>query len=88
MAEAADYIRDAILKFLDEDNEGPFLIGDLVLITEITNAEGVTNLLVVHNTEIAHWTEIGFLHDRLDAINQGNFILGENMGEDNDITEA
>ena len=77
MAESADHIRDAVQKILEEDHEGPFLVGDLVLITEVTNGEGVTNLLIVHNTDIAHWTEIGFLHDRLDAINQGNFILGD-----------
>lgn len=72
----ADYVRDAILKVLEDDDEGPFMVGDLVLIAEITPADGETSLFTLHSDEISHWKELGFLHDRLAAINQGHFVLG------------
>ena len=73
---AADHIRDAVLKVLEDHDNGPFLIGDLLVMTEITTAEGETNLLTIHNTEISYWKELGFLHSRLDSMAKGHFELG------------
>jgi hypothetical protein len=77
----ADRIRNAIQEVLADDHpdgdEGPFLIGDLVLIAEVTDQDGSINLFTLHNTDITRWKEIGFLHDRLSEItNEGHFELG------------
>lgn len=78
---ASDHIRDAVLKVVEDDEAGPFLIGDLLVIVEITTGDGTTNLLTIHNIEISYWKELGFLHNRLDSIAKGNFVLGEDVDE-------
>ncbi len=74
----ADQIRDAIQAIFadDEPDDGPYMVGDLVLIAEVTSAAGETHLFTLHNTDIAYWKELGFLHDRLDSISKGRFELG------------
>ncbi len=79
--QAADHIRDAVLKVLEDDDEGPFMIGDLVLIAEITPSHGEPHLLTLHNEDISHWKELGLLHDRLLSITQGHFVLGSSGDE-------
>ena len=79
--EDSDRIRDAIQNVLADDHpdgaDGPYLIGDLVLIAEVTDSGGEIQLFTLHNTDITRWKEIGFLHDRLSAItNEGHFELG------------
>ena len=61
----ADIVREAIQKILAEGDEGyePVMIGDLVLVAECTSIDGGTQLLVLHNTDIPRWKELGFLHD-------------------------
>jgi hypothetical protein len=77
-----DHIRDGIHKVLAEADDGPYLIGDVLVIAEITPIDGETNLLTMHNKDISHWKELGFLHDRIHSINSGNFSLG--AAEDDD----
>lgn len=80
----ADRVRAAIQEIFtdDDDQDGPYMIGDIVLIAEVTNADGEIQLFTLHNTDIAPWKELGFLHDRLDSINRGHFELGEIVEED------
>lgn len=82
--QAADHIRTAIQRIVEADDDGPYLIGDLVLIAEVTASDGSVNLITVHNVEISRWKELGFLHGRLHSINSDHFELGEWEPEDDD----
>ncbi len=67
----ADYVRDAVTKIMsdDEDNDkGPYLIGDLTLIAELTSPEGETHLFTLSSTNITSWKERGMLMCRLDRL--------------------
>ena len=74
--EAADHIRDAVLKIMADNDEQPMMIGDLVTLAEFTDEDGNIQLLTVHNIEITRWKEVGMLSDRLLSINEGHFVLG------------
>ena len=71
MEVAADLIRDAIAKIMIDDDdldEGPYMIGDLTLIAEMTSPEGETHLFTMSSTEITGWKERGMLMFRLDRL--------------------
>ena len=68
-------IRDAVLGILMRDWDGPFMVGDVVLLAEITDSDGDTNLFTLHNTEITVWKEVGMLRWRLESISSGDFEL-------------
>ena len=70
-----DRIKTAIQEILVEDGER-VMVGDLILIAEITPESGEMFLLTMHNNEITRWKELGFLHDRVLEINEGHFVLG------------
>ncbi len=76
--EDSDRIRAAIQEIFadDDDQDGPYMIGDLVLIAEVTSADGEVQLFTLHNTDISRWKELGFLQDRLVSITEGHFELG------------
>ena len=70
-----DRIKTAIQEILVEDGER-VMVGDLILIAEITPESGEMFLLTMHNKEITRWKELGFLHDRILEISEGHFVLG------------
>ncbi len=71
-----DKIKTAIQEILVEDGGERVMVGDLILIAEITSESGEMFLLTMHNNEITRWKELGFLHDRVLEINEGHFVLG------------
>ncbi len=71
-----DRIKTAIQEILVEDGGDRVMVGDLILIAEITPESGEMFLLTMHNNEITRWKEIGFLHDRILEISEGHFVLG------------
>ena len=67
----ADRVRDAVAEIIrdDEDNdEGPYMIGDITLIAELTSPEGATHLFTITSTEMTAWKERGMLSFRLDRL--------------------
>ena len=70
-----DRIKTAIQEILVEEGDR-VMVGDLILIAEITPESGEMFLLTMHNNEITRWKELGFLHDRILEIGEGHFVLG------------
>ena len=73
----ADLVRDAIAQIVadDEDNEeGPYLIGDLTLIAEMTSPEGETHLFTLASTEMTAWKERGMLMFRADRLSARSVV--------------
>ena len=67
----ADLIRGAIAQIMIDDDDfdgGPYMIGDLTLIAEMTSPEGETHLFTMSSTEITGWKERGMLMNRLDRL--------------------
>ncbi len=79
-----DRIKTAIQEILVEDGGERVMVGDLILIAEITPETGEMFLLTMHNNEITRWKELGFLHDRVLEINEGRFVLGGGDEVDHD----
>ena len=71
-----DRIATAIQEILAEDGDERVMIGDLILMAEITAETGEVFLLTMHTDDITRWKELGFLHDRILEITEGHFVLG------------
>jgi hypothetical protein len=71
-----DQIKTAIMEILADDDGDRVMIGDFLLIAEITPESGEMFLLTMHNNEMTRWKELGFLHDRVLEIGEGHFVLG------------
>ena len=68
---AIDHVRDAVAQIMadDEDNEeGPYMIGDLTLVAELTSEEGETHLFTLTSDEMTARKERGMLSFRLDRL--------------------
>ena len=78
----ADRIREAIKVIVRDEEHEQVMVGNLILMAEVTGPSGQVELLTLHNTEITPWNELGMLHDRIANINQGHFELGVIEDED------
>ncbi len=81
--EPADRVRDAIAQIIadDEDNDdGPYMIGDMTLIAELTTPEGKTNLFTLSSTEMTAWKERGMLMFRLDRLSARSVVHEQEDG--------
>ena len=81
----ADLVRDAIAWIMAEDennNEGPYLIGDLTLIAEMTAPDGETHLFTLASTEMTAWKERGMLMFRLDRLTARSVV--HELSDDDD----
>ena len=68
---AADLVRDAIAQIMAEDEDmdkGPYLIGDVTLMAELTSPEGEVHIFTISNTDMTVWKERGMLMHRLDRL--------------------
>ena len=73
----ADHVRDAIAQIIaddDDNDDGPYMIGDLTLIAELTTPEGNTNLFTMASTEMTAWKERGMLMFRLDRLSARSVV--------------
>ncbi len=64
----SDYIRDAIAKILIDDDVGPYMIGDLIILAEMTSSRGTIELFILSSDDMTVWKERGMLADRLDDL--------------------
>ncbi len=67
----ADYVRDAIQQVMADDppdEDGPYMIGDLTLMAEMTSKNGETHIFTLSSTEMTAWKERGMLMFRLDRL--------------------
>ena len=79
-----DHVRDAVAQIMadDEDNnEGPYLIGDLTLIAEMTSPDGETHLFTVTSGDMTAWKERGMLMFRLDRLSARS-VVNEQANDD------
>lgn len=74
--EDADRIRAAIRDIIEEEDYKDMMVGDLILLAEVTGSSGAMEMITIHNIEMARWKELGMLHNRIMSISEGGFVLG------------
>ncbi len=80
----SDHVRNAIAQVMADDppdDDGPYVIGDLTLIAELTSKEGETHLFTLTSDEMTAWKERGMLSFRLDRLTARSVV---NELEDDD----
>jgi len=78
-----DYIRDAIAQIIADDDEEPYLIGDITLVAEMIGQDSETYLFHLTSDEITVWKERGMLMYRLDML-VGRTTVSELKRDDDD----